>query len=201
LYFGIMFIMMLAGTTLASFISFMPGDIQYVIPYEFRFLFWFVGMMMAFVGVNILYRRCRIVGANHLINPGRPGTVLWFFFYRDGECRILPCKRAGEGQLYSADLDSQIIDVKTYSLCDHKIRIVPEVVGHAVDLDYVGYVDVLKTKWGFENMRQARQGWLNEKLGKTKEIVDKEHFVVEDKYGTVAEKVDRLSKRYGPEPV
>jgi len=183
------------GTTIASFVVFIPPEIQYIVPYYFRFLAWFVGMIIAFIGIIILWGRCKRVGADHLITPGRPGTVNWFYFYADGEMRILPSKRAGEGQLYNDELDSQIIDAKTYSLCDHKIRIVPEVVGHAVDLDYVLYVNLLETRYGYENLREARQGYLSEKLKRTKEIIDNEEILVGDEELEGGEPNESLSKK------
>jgi len=208
MYFGLMFILYMIGLFLASFIVFIPPEWQFIVPYHFRFIAWFVGAIMGFVGIIIVYGRAKRVGANHLINPGQPGTVKWFYFYADGEMRILPSKRAGEGQLYCDELDSQVPDVKTYSLCDHKIRIVPEVVGHAVDLDYVMYVDLLKSKWGFENLRQARLGWINELLKRTMPLVDKEQIVVGDEKieggeinESLDEKVKQLSKRHVPKPL
>jgi len=194
MYFGIMYILIVIGISIPSIVYFIPSDYQYIVPNEFRFLAWMVGMLVIFMGVVVVWTRAQKTGANHLINPGRPGNVLWFFFYADGECRILPSKRAGEGQLYNPELDSQIIDVKTYSLCDHKIRIVPEVVGHAVDLDYVGYVDVVQNKYGFDNLRQARSGAFNF-LKRKKEIIDREHFVTGDEYESIEEKVDGLQRK------
>lgn len=185
--------MFLIGVIIASFCGLMPTDVQMVIPYYFRFLAFLIGMMMAFVGIVILYFRTLRVGANHLISPGVPGGVLWFFVYRDGEIRILPSKRAGEGQIYSPDLDAQVIDVKTYSLADHKIRIVPEIVGHAVDLDFVMYVNLLKSKYGFENLREAREaGFLKSK--RTQPIIDKEYYIVGDKYESLTKKIERFKK-------
>lgn len=194
MYFGIMYILIMVGMGIPSAIYFIPSEYQHIVPDEFKFLAWLVGMLIVFMGVVLVWTRTVKTGANHLINPGRPGTVLWFFFYADGECRILPSKRAGEGQLYNEELDSQIIDVKTYSLCDHKIRIVPEVVGHAVDLDYVGYVDVIQNKYGFDNLRQARAGFFNTLLKRKSEIIDKEHFITGDENESIKEKV-RDSKR------
>ena len=202
MYFGIQFILYITGYAIISLVVFVPSEMQFVIPFWFRFVAWFMATFLGFVGIVIVYGRARSTGANQLIAPARPGTVKWFYFYRDGEMRILPSKRAGEGQLYCDELDAQVPDVKTYSLCDHKIRIVPELVGHAVDLDYVMYADLLKTKWGFENLRQARAGWINEKLHRTKEIIDNEYLVVGDQpveggepNVSLNEKIKKLSKR------
>jgi len=188
------------GVIISSFCGLMPGDVQLVIPYYFRFLAFMVGMLISFIGIVILYMRTLSTGSNHLIAPGRPGTVLWFFVYADGEIRILPSKRTGEGQLYNAELDSQVIDVKTYSLGDHKIRIVPEVVGHAVDLDFVLYVNLLKNRYGFENLREARAAGLKGKIKKPKEIVDKEGVLIGDENESLDEKIRRVQKQNQPRP-
>jgi len=202
MYFGIQFMLFMIGIIIASFCGLIPStEVQAIIPPYFRFLAFLMGAMLGFMGIVFVWIRAKKVGADILINPGRPGTVLWFFFYRDGEMRILPGKRAGEGQLYTPYLDSQVIDVKTYSLCDHKFRIVPEVVGHAVDLDYVMYVDVVETKYGFENLRQLRasKNPIDKIFKKTKEIVDEEHLITEDENESLEEKV-RKAKRE-PTPV
>ena len=149
MYFGMLFITITIGVFLGSFCGLLPVDLQMGIPNSFRVILFIFGYIIALSGFMLLYGRSRKTGADNLITPSRPGTVLWFFVYRDGEIRITPSIRTGEGQLYNPMLDSQIFDVKTYSIADHKVRIVPEIVGHAVDLDYVMYVDLLKSKFGF----------------------------------------------------
>ena len=71
---------------------------------------------------------------------------------------ITPSMREVEGQLYSPELDAQIQDIKSYRLFDHSVRIVPEGIGHSVDLGKCLYAQFLKTKYGFENLREAREG-------------------------------------------
>jgi len=168
MYFGMCFVSMLAGIFLAGFCGLMPLYYQPIIPDYFRFIMFIVGIVIALAGFMMLAIRARKTGADNIINPSRPGTVLWLFVYRDGDIRITPSFRTGEGQLYNPALDSQIFDVKTYNIADHKVRIVPEIVGHAVDLDYVLYVDLLKSKYGFENIREIRRDILSQlkvKLG------------------------------------
>lgn len=185
MYFGILFLTTMLGITICSFCGLMPAEVQPQIPYWFRFLGFMIGGILPLVGLNLLMVRAKRTGADELIKPGRVGTILWFFIYRDGEVRITPAKRAGEGQLYNTDLESQIIDVKTYSLADHKIRFVPEVLGHAADIDFVYYVNVLKTRYGFDNLREARAGVFNKVLRKIgirreTEIIDSEHVAAGD---------------------
>lgn len=203
MYFALLYILFLVGIVIASFCGLMPLDVQQMIPYYFRFLAFIIGSMLAFIGIVMLWIRAKKTGADELIAPAHPGTVKWFYFYRDGEMRILPSKRAGEGQLYNAELDSQVMDVKTYSLCDHKIRIVPEVVGHAVDLDFVVYANLLKTQYGYENLREAREGAFDNILNKvgiqrTKPIVDNEHYLIGDENESLEEKVRKVRRASKP---
>jgi len=181
MYFGILFLTTMLGIIIAGFCGLMPADVQPQIPYWFRFLGFMIGGILPLVGMNMLMIRAKRTGADELMKPGRVGTILWFFIYRDGEVRITPAKRAGEGQLYNDDLESQIIDVKTYSLADHKIRFVPEVLGHAANIDFLYYVNVLKTRYGFDNLREARAGLVDKVLRKIgikreREIIDSEHI-------------------------
>ena len=200
MYFGLLYILFLIGLVIASFCGLMPGSIQLMIPYYFRFLAFMVGAMLGFIGIVMLWIRARKTGAAHLIAPGRPGVINWFYIYKDGEVRLTPGMRAGEGQLYNDDLDAQIPDVKTYSMCDHKVRFVPEVVGHAVDLDYVMYVNLLDSMLGFENLREARKGPINQLLKRSKEIFPQEEMVINDDFivkedGTLGEKNGTFKKK------
>jgi len=166
MYFGVTFLTIIAGCFFAGICGLLPPEIQPYIPMGFRMIAFFVGIIIAVAGFILLVSRASKVGANHLINPSRPGGVLWLFVYRDREIKITPSVRTGEGQLYNRELDSQVIDVVTYSIGDHKVRIVPEVVGHAVDLDYVMYVNLLKSKYGFENLKEVREKSVDKILNK-----------------------------------
>ena len=205
MYFGLLIILYIVGLTLASLCGMVPGDAQAIIPYYFRFLMFIVGGMLGLMGIMMLLIRAKKTGAEHLIRPGRPGLINWLYVYGDGEMRITPSMRAGEGQLYNPELDSQIIDAKTYTMGDHRFRIVPEVVGHAVDLDYVYYTNLLKTRYGFENMREARQGRIEHILNKVgihrkKEVLDTEKIIVGDEYESLSEKIKRLSTKLPTNP-
>jgi len=205
MYFGLLIIAYIVGLTLAAFCGMVPVEGQLIIPYWFRFIMFIVGGMIGLVGIMMLLIRAKKTGAEHLIRPGRPGLINWLYVYADGEMRITPSMRAGEGQLYNPELDAQIIDAKTYTMGDHRFRIVPEVVGHAVDLDYVYYTNLLKTRYGFENMREARQGRIEHILNKAgihrqKEVLDTEKILVEDEYESLSEKIKRLSTSLSPTP-
>ena len=183
MYFMFAFMLLIFGIIVAGICTVLPWEMFVTIPMDIRIIMFIFGFMLPILGYVMLYTRAKRIGADHLIAPRKPGTVLWFYFYRDNEMIITPAMRSGEGQLYNSRMDSQIIDVKTYTLGDKKIRIVPEVVGHAVDLDYVMYADLLKTQHGYENLKEARESFpdrVMQKFGikRTVEIPAQENFLV-----------------------
>lgn len=132
-------------------------QIQMIIPDMFRIAFFFFGAIISCIGLIILRGRAEKTGTIHLLEFGRPGTINWFYFYKDGTIKITPSIRDVEAQLYSKELDAQIRELKSYKLFDHTIRIVPEGVGHAADLDMVLYANLFKSKWGFSSIPAARK--------------------------------------------
>ena len=156
--FGMMILFLIGGLFLSGFVGLLPAETQFMIPMMFRPLFFILGVVISFIGVIILKGRADKTGAIHLLEPGRPGTINWFYVHNDGEIKITPSMRDIESQLYSKDLDAQIREIKSYRIFDHSIRIVPEGVGHAADLDMVLYANLIRSKWGFENIYGARQG-------------------------------------------
>jgi hypothetical protein len=133
---------------------------------ELRFMMFFVGIVISIAGLMILIIRLMKTGAIHLVRPGKPGRLLWFYFFADDEVKITPSLRYGERLSYNPEMDSQIVNAKTYRLADHVICIVPEVVGGAVDLDYAMYADIAQTKWGWENLKEARKSAVDRVLSK-----------------------------------
>jgi len=155
--FALAFLFLIAGIFLCGIMGLMPLQIQMIIPSMFRLVFFFLGGIIASIGLIILRGRAEKTGSIHLLEFGRPGTVNWFYFYKDDTIKITPAIRDVEAQLYSKELDAQISELKSYRLFDHSIRIVPEGVGHAVDLDMVLYSNLFKSKWGFRSISAARQ--------------------------------------------
>ncbi|MHA1865403.1 MAG: hypothetical protein ACTSWZ_02760 [Candidatus Heimdallarchaeaceae archaeon] len=174
MYFKICLATIITGILIGNAVGLIPYQQQYQIPDMFRPFVLLISLCIPLVGYMILYRRAKETHTIHLIRRAIPGTVNWLYVYKDDEIVLTPAVRMGEGILYSKDLDSKVPDIKTYTWADHKVRIVPEVVGHAVDLDYVLYTNLLKSKYGFENLREAR----NAVFGKGKEVLSKEHVAV-----------------------
>jgi len=182
--FGMVILFMLGGFMLAGVIGLIPPEIQYMIPMPFRFMFFMIGIMIGFIGLIMLKTRAEKTGTIHLLEPGRPGTINWFYVHNDGEIKITPSMRDIESQLYSKELDAQIREIKAYRIFDHSIRIVPEGVGHAADLDIVLYANLIRSKWGFESIPAARQGvkdTLKYLFTKTPyEELPQEHLVIQE---------------------
>lgn len=186
--FGFVYILVFVGLFLAGFMGLMPLDVLIIVPSVFRIMLFFVGIMIAFFGIVIIHGRAKKTGANHLLEFGKPGNILWFYVHRDGTIKITPSMREVEGTLYCRELDAQIQDFKSYRLFDHSIRFVPEGIGHAVDLDMVLYSMMLRNKYGYQNIREARDG-VFKKLGlQTKEMQQSERLAA----GNYLSEVDSL---------
>jgi len=186
LYFKICLATIITGILIGNAVGLIPYQQQYQIPDMYRPFVFIISLCIPLVGYMLLYRRSKTTGSIYLIEPALPNTCNWFYVHKDDEISITPAIRMGEGILYSKNLDSKIPDVKTYTLADHKIRIVPEVVGHAVDLDYVLYTNLLRSKYGFESLREARESVFK----KSKEVISREHVTT----GAEAEKLLRQNK-------
>lgn len=164
--FGLAILFMIIGFAMAGACNVLPMDIYLIMPPEFRMMLLFVGIIVGMIGVILLWLRAKKTGAIYIMNPGKPNRHLWFYFHRDGVMQITPAIRVGESQLYNKEMDAQIIAARTYRLCDHNICIVPEAVGHACDLDYVLYVNLLESVYGLENLKEARKSTMDDVLRK-----------------------------------
>lgn len=178
--FFLVYIFLFFGIMLVGMGSFLPPDM----PIMLNYLLFIMGIMIVFVGMIILQTRASKTGAIHLLEFGRPNTIIWFYVHRDGTVKITSAMREIEGQLYSKELDAQIHDLKSYRLFDHSIRFVPEGIGHAADLDMCLYATLLKTKFGLNNIREARRASRFQILNKfpfnalqKQDVVSQEKFV------------------------
>lgn len=160
LYF-LSFIFILAGVFLAGFLGLMPIDIQLQIPGMFRFLLFIVGIIIALIGIILPHGRAVKTGTINLQEFGRPGFVNWFYVRPDDTIEITPAVREIEKQTYSKKLDAMAHEVKSYRIFDHTVRFVPEGIGHSEDLGMCLYAMFLKGKHGFNNLREARAGFLS----------------------------------------
>ena len=174
--FFLVYMMVFFGIVMAGIVGLLPLQQQFAIPDWLRFGMFFIGLVITFVGISLVHSRASKTGAGHILEFGRPGNLIWFYVYRDGTVKITPSIREVEGQLYSKELDAQIHDFKSYKLFDHSIRFVPEGIGHSVDLDLCLYTGLLKTKWGFASLREARENGFKGLFKGRKEIPSKEYI-------------------------
>jgi len=168
---------------MAGMVNILPYNIYAMMPPEFRMMLLFVGVIIGCIGFILLWIRAMKTGVIHLMKAGKPNHHIWFYIHRDGVLQITPSVRVGESQLYDKELDSQIITARTYRLADHNICIVPEVVGHGVDVDYVLYVNLLESVYGLENLKDARRSTADDVLrkfgiGRYKDVVSEENVAI-----------------------
>lgn len=159
-------IFIIVGLLLTSSGYLLPLDIYFLVPDMFKITIVFVGFIFTIAGFMILMIRAHKTGAIHLLKPGKPGHHIWFYIHRDSTMQITPSIRVAEGQLYNSELDSQIISARSYRIADHNVCIVPEVVGHGIDVDYVLYVNLLESVYGIENLKEARKAPFDSALNK-----------------------------------
>lgn len=159
--------MMIFGFMICSIGSFVQ------LPSEFGAIFVMFGMVIGIMGFMMLWIRALKTGAVHLIGAGRPDKVIWFYIHKDGTMKITPSVRKGEGMTYNEELDAVALEQKSYQLFDHKIRFIPEEIGHGVDHRMCLYVDLLKTKYGWNNIKTARKS-VRESKEYIKKVGDKE---------------------------
>ena len=148
--YGMASLMIFFGIFIASLGGFAQG------PPILSFLFMLFGVILGVAGLSIISIRLKKTGIEHIFKPGTPGNILWFYIYKDGQVRITPSMRVGEGLLYGDELDATIPDTKKYQLADHQIRFVAEELGYSVDMGLARYAKVLKSKYGFANLQELR---------------------------------------------
>jgi len=151
------FMLIVAGVIFAGLLNLLPIELYLTVPDYFKMLLFVIGIVFAILGYMIYIIRAKSTGACYIMEKGRPGRFLWFYFYDDGEMRITPGIRVGEKQSYNREMDSQVPVTKSYHLADHQVLIIPEGVGCAADLDFALYAELLESKYGFENLRVARE--------------------------------------------
>jgi len=137
------------GLMIASFLGLIPIDV----PPALRFMFFMFGVLLFVTGFFMLVIRLKKTGANYLIEPGNPDKIIWFYIRKDGTVRITPSFRKAEAMLYNPEMDAHVPDIRGYQLADHQVRFVLEELGKVVDVDYCMYANVLKSKYGFENLQ------------------------------------------------
>ncbi|GAH35219.1 unnamed protein product, partial [marine sediment metagenome] len=180
---GLMFMLIMIGYMVTLIGFFMPT------PYEtLGIFFWMFGIMISFMGGYMVWSRAHKTGVFHFLDPARPGDIKWLYAEQDGSIKITASMREVESSLYSRELDALIKDLKSYKLFDHSVRLVPAGIGHSADLDICLYTHMLKNKWGYNSIREARRaGFKLFGFPKTQRMVVREHVIVNPEYLKKAE--------------
>lgn len=153
--FVIMIMFLMGGLAVISMAAFIPDTMAFASLLKMMLIFF--GWILPIVGVVILYGRAKKTSVIHVLNPSKKDESLWLYAFRDSHLMFTPGIRQVESQLYSPELDAQIQDYKSYHLADHTIKIVPEGIGHAADLGMCLYTQLMRNKWGFEKIQEARE--------------------------------------------
>lgn len=154
----IMIIMVMFGLLISGISGHAPSP-------PLQIIFFIGGIMVAFVGMLLLYGRAIKTGAIYLLQSAQPDNMIWFYIQRDGTVKITPAFRRIEGMSESKEMDSIIQDMKAYRIFDHQVRFVPEDLGHSADVKHCVYARVMKNKYGFESIKDGRRKllfWMNE---------------------------------------
>ena len=126
------------------------------IPFMIVLFFTLIGAILIIVSLLFIQIRSYDGGIIHLLEDRKPKHINWLYVYGDYDIFVTPSIRQLEKHSYSKKLDQQIVDFKTYNFAGHKVRIVPEGVGHSVDLGKCLYATHAKQKWNIKTLNELR---------------------------------------------
>lgn len=127
-----------------------------LIPFIVVLLFMIMGVILILFSLLLIHMRATQSTLGYLLEDPVRGTVHWAYVYGDYDIRITPALRQLEKHSYSKKLDQQIQEFKTYNLAGHKIRIVPEGIGHSIDLGNCLYANFAKRAWNTKTLIELR---------------------------------------------
>ena len=146
---GFMIAMLPSLLAMAMSISFTPQ--QYMVITMLGGIMMFISPMIFL----ILAKRSSVI---HLIETPRQGQVLWLYIQKGGSAYFVPSVRLAQAFLYSKGrgIVKDIGDESKISIGRHSVRIVLEKVGHTINPYMAQYASILKKKYGFKDLKQAR---------------------------------------------
>ena len=145
--------MMIFGVVLMA----MGGVFGLFIPGMITLMFVMMGALLVVMSYLMIFFRAYNSTLYHLMEDPKASEVKWLYVYGDTEIIVAPAEREMEYQSYSKKLDAQIKEVKMYDFAGHKVRIVPEGIGHSVDLIKCLYAEVAKTKFKAKTLGKLRE--------------------------------------------
>jgi len=146
------YMLMLIGVILLAFSAFLGM----IMPFFIIMMFSIIGIIMVILSLVFVHMRAVESTLVYLLEDPKKGQVHWAYVYGDRDIRITPAMRQLEKHSYSKQLDQQIHDFQTYNLAGHKLRIVPEGVGHSVSLGKCLYATHAKRVWNVKSLRELR---------------------------------------------
>lgn len=154
MFFAKSYLFMFMGLIMCS-VAFMFGMIFPVL------ILWLplfiVGALLIFISLARVHMDVLNSTLYNLIEETKPGYVNWIYVYGDGEMIATPAMRKLEMHSYSPKLDQQVREWKTYRFAGHTVRIVPEGIGHSVDLGKCLYVNYHKRVNGIRSIFDLRK--------------------------------------------
>jgi len=180
------YLIMFMGMSFISVLLLLPGEFQAVMPPDLKVIAIVFGAVAMFVPMIYVQLRAVKTTVVHVLEPRKRGTHNWLYASGDSELMFTPGIRDIEKSSYSPELNAQIQEMKSYILGDHIIKVVREGLGHSEDLDMCIYAGVLKSKWGFESLKEARDSAFRI-LRKYKDVPSKAYFKNFKKEGEIDE--------------
>lgn len=118
---------------------------------------WVFGAIFCVIALARIYMDVKQTTLYELIEEPRPGEVKWLYVYGDRDIIVVPSMRRMQMYSYSQELNQQIKEFATYRFAGHTVRIVPEGIGHSIDLGACLYATHFKQKFGVRSIFDLRK--------------------------------------------
>lgn len=136
--------------TLCIFLSFF-------IDFFIILMFMITGIILILMSPMFIHFRAIDSTLIHLLEDPKRSKIHWLYVYGDREIIVTPALRKLERHSYAKRLDQQIQDFQTYRMAGHTVRIVPEGIGHSVDLGLCLYASFAKRVWNVKSLHELRK--------------------------------------------
>lgn len=126
--------------------------------------FSIMGIVVVFISIALIQMRGWDSGLGLLYNPDETarGQKIWAYIYGDDEIEFLPGIRTSEKMMYCAKNDQQTKVFKSYRCAGKTLYLIPEGVGHSVDLLYCLYATIARDDWKVRGIQSLRKLYKDE---------------------------------------
>jgi len=166
--------------------------LTYFIPFIIILIFLMLGIMLIITSIVLLHLRAVNSTLIYLLEDPKRGFINWLYAYGDYDMRVTPARRKLEKHSYSKKLDQQIRDFRTYRLAGHSVRIVPEGVGHSVDLGKCLYATYAKREWNIKSLGELRSAVTG--IFSQKKEIPYEKIATLEEYKDMHSKIDEVKE-------